>query len=140
MMKQVKRRETGSVLVESSLVLLVFMLMLLSTFDIGQVLLLHQSITERVREALRYGVVNTYNATAIRNYVLYGQTTAPTNSSSTFYSLTSSMVSVQRSDAGTDDDRVTITVSNYPYIFLTPMISGSHTGAPIMETLPYEGP
>jgi TadE-like protein len=133
-----KRGERGSTFVESALVLVVFLVMLISTFDVGQVLFLHQSITERIRAALRYGVVNKYDATAITDYILYGQPNAPA-SGSTFFSLTPDMVSVQRLDAGTADDRVVITVKNYPYEFLTPFLAGKQKGAPIIESLPYEG-
>lgn len=132
-----KSRERGSVLVETALVLIVFLWMLLSIFDFGQVLFLHQAITERIREALRYGIVNSYSATSIQNYVLYGQPSAGVQAD---YSLTPAMVSVQRLDAGTSEDRVTITVSGYPYVFITPLIAGQRTGAAITETLPYEGP
>jgi len=127
-------------LIESSLVLLVFLMILFSTFDFGQALFLHQSIVERVRAAVRYGAVNSYDGTgtAIQNYVLYGQPTAPAPGTPTFYSLTPSMVSVQRADAGTEDDRIVVTVKNYPYVFLTPFLAEQKTGAPIMETLPYE--
>jgi Flp pilus assembly protein TadG len=139
MIPQSNNRQRGNVMVESALVLLVFFLVVFSILDFGQVLLLHDCLTERVRSALRYGVVNSYDGTAIQNYVLYGQPVAP-SSGSTYFSLTASMVSVQRSDAGTADDRVTITVSNYPYVFLSPFIAGQKTGAPIVESLPYEGP
>ena len=134
-----KKHERGNVLVESSLILIVIMSMLISIFDFGQVLFLHQSLTERVREALRYGTVNAYDATAIQNYVIYGQPSPPDGAVAN-YSLTAAMVSVQRADTGTPEDRIVITVSNYPYVFLSPFIAGQQRGAPITETLPYEGP
>ena len=133
-----KSKQRGSLMVESALVMLVFMTLLISLFDFSQVLYVHQGITERVRTGLRYGIVNTYDATAIKNYVIYGDPAAPSGSSA-WFNLTSDMVAVERDDAGTSDDRIKITVSNYPYIFLSPFIAGSRTGSPIMETLPYEG-
>ena len=138
MINTLRNKERGNLLVESALVLLAFVLIVISVFDFGQVLYLHQAITERVRSALRYGIVNSYDSTAIQNYVIYGQP-APPASAPRNYSLTTAMVSVQRADAGTSDDRVTITVSNYPYLFLSPFIAGARTGSPIVESLPYEG-
>lgn len=137
MKRLTQRNQRGNGLVEAALALLVFMSMLLCVFDFAQVLYLHQSITERVREALRYGIVNSYDATAIQNYVLYGQPTQPAGASP-YFSLTSNMVSVQRVDAGTSEDRIVITVSNFPYVFLSPYIAGNKTGAAITEALPYE--
>jgi hypothetical protein len=138
MMDRSKNKERGNLLLESALVLLAFFLIVISVFDFGQVLYLHEGITERVRAALRYGTVNSYDGTAIQNYVIYGQP-APPPSANPDFSLTPAMVSVQRADAGTTDDRVTITVSNYPYLFLSPFIAGARTGSPIVESLPYEG-
>jgi len=123
--------------VESALVLIVFMVMLIGVFDVAQMLYVHTSITERIRGALRWAVVNTYDETAIRNYVLYGQTTAPQNGS-TLFSMTTSMVDVQRVGEGTTDDRIVITVSNFKYTLLSPFVSGVKTGASIVEGLPYE--
>src|SRR5438128_11868366 len=118
MKNKCRKRDRGNALVESALVLIVFLSMVISIFDFGQVLFLHQSITERVREALRYGIVNMFDATAIQNYVIYGQPSPPPDAPAN-YSLTAAMVSVQRADAGTPEDRVVITVSNYPYLFLS---------------------
>lgn len=125
-------------MVETALVMLVFMLLLIGLFDFAQVLYVHQGVTERARTGLRYGIVNTYDATAIKNVVIYGDPSAPTGSSA-WFNLTSDMVAVERDDAGTSEDRIKITVSNYPYIFLSPYIAGSKTGAPIVEALSYEG-
>ena len=125
-------------MVETSLILMVFLLMVFSIFDFGQVLFLHQSITERVRDALRYGTVNRYDADAIRNYVMYG-TAAPVAGAVASYSLTADMVTVQRSDAGSSGDRITITVQNYPFVFISPLVAGQKSGAAIIQTLPYEG-
>ena len=137
-MTQKNKRERGSAMVEGALVVIVFLTMLLAVFDFGQVLFLHATITERVRSALRWGVVNTYDATAIQNYVLYGQSTAPQQGAALF-SMTPSMVSVQRLGSGTTADRVVVTVSSYNYKFLLPYIAGTKTGATIVEVLPYEG-
>ena len=62
----------GSTLVESVLVLLVFMSTLIALFDCSQFMFLHQTLVERVRAAARYGTVNTYSQTEIQNMVLYG--------------------------------------------------------------------
>lgn len=135
-----KRRgnQRGSSLVETSLVLIVFISMLLGIFDFGQVLFLHQSITEHIRDGLRYGVVNTFDATAIQNVVRFGQAVPP-DGAAPYFGLTPAMVSVQRLDSGTNDDRIVITVSNYPYLFVSPFIAGARTGGVIAGTLPYEG-
>ena len=129
----------GSAMVESALVLLVFMTVLVGTFDISQLLFVQQSITEKVRVAARYGAVNTYNQAAIENMVLYSQSTVPATGGPAF-NLTRSMVTVVRSDAGTPDDRISVTVSNYHFEFITPMVTRAAQGIAITATASYELP
>src|SRR5262245_60093193 len=55
-----KKGERGQALVESGLVFLIFVQVLVGIMDFGQFLYLHQSLSERVRAATRYGAVHTY--------------------------------------------------------------------------------
>ena len=48
----------GQSLVESTLVLLVFLSLLLGVIDCGQVLFAHQALMDRVRGAVRWGIVH----------------------------------------------------------------------------------
>ena len=118
-------------MVETSLVLVVFLMMLIGIADLGQVLFIHASLVERVREGLRYGVI-TYDTAAIKNIVLYG-TPAPADGATPSFNLTASMVSVSRADANTPEDRVVITVSNYPIQWFTPYNAKVTAGKPIVE-------
>ena len=126
-----RRKRRGSVMVESALVLMIFLVMLIGITDLSLVLFIQASLAERVREGLRYGVV-TYDATAIRNIVLYG-TATPADGAVPSFRLTSSMVEVTRLNANAPEDRVKITISNYPVEFFSPYIAGKFTGRPIVE-------
>ena len=53
--------QRGQSMVEATLVLLVFFTLLLGVIDCGQVLFAHQSLVERVRAAVRWGVVHPWN-------------------------------------------------------------------------------
>ena len=128
--RETKKREKGSALVETSLVLVIFLLTLIGIADIGQFMFQHASIVERVRAGLRYGVI-TYDPAAIRNVVLYGTPTPVAGTTPSFH-LTASMVEVSRLDANAIEDRVKITVSNYPVEFFTPFIARQVTGKPIV--------
>jgi hypothetical protein len=136
-MRQNRKSRRGSLMVESSLILLVFMTILIGTFDISQLLFVQQSITERVRVAARYGAVNTYNQAAIENMVLYNQPTVPATGSAAF-SLTRSMVTVVRSDAGTPEDRISVTVANFPVEFITPIVARVAQGIAVTSSASYE--
>ena len=124
-------------MVEAALVTLVLVAVLIGIFDLGLVLFIHQTFATRVRSAVRYAVVNTYDETAIKNMVLYGQ---PTAGASGVFGLTAGMVSVARTDIGTNDQRIVVTISGYPYHFFSPWIGGSFNGRSIMAGLPLETP
>jgi len=121
----------GSAMVETSLVLIVFLMLLIGIADVGQMLFLHVSLVERMREGLRYGVI-TYDPTAIQNIVLYG-TASPADGATPSFNLTASMVNVSRMDAKAPEDRIVITLSNYPIQWFTPYIATKTTGKPIVE-------
>jgi hypothetical protein len=118
-------------MLETSLVLIVFLMLLIGIADVGQVLFMHASLVERMREGLRYGVI-TYDAAAIQNIVLYG-TASPPQGATPSFNLTASMVSVSRMDANAAEDRVVITLANYPIQFFTPYIATRTTGKTIVE-------
>jgi len=65
---QKKHSERGSQMVETSLILLTFLLMLIGTIDFGQVLYFHQSLVERARAAARYGAINPTDPPASRTW------------------------------------------------------------------------
>lgn len=136
--RSANRRRRGSVLVESSLILIVFFVVLIGTFDVSQLLFVQHSLTERTRNAARYGAVNTFDQTAIENMVLYNQPAIPDGATPAF-NLTRAMLAVSRQDAGTPEDRVVVTVAWYPIQFFTPWIAGTTTGVPITTCASYEG-
>ena len=132
-----RRRQRGNTLVESALTILLFVTVIVTIADFGQILFVHQTLAERVRAALRHGSVNTYNADTIRNVVLYG-TYDPAPGAVPSLRLTPQMVTVSHLGSGTSEDRITVTIRNYPITVLTPFFSGEFTGRPITGTMPFE--
>jgi Flp pilus assembly protein TadG len=124
-------------MIEGALVALILVAVLIGIFDLGLVLFIHQTFANRVRSAVRYGVVNTYDPTVIKNMVLYGQPTAGAAGS---FGLTAAMVSVTRTGVGTNDQRIVVSISGYPYRFFSPWIGGPFNGRAIMASLPLETP
>ena len=132
------RKQSGNLAIESALSLIVFTMMLIAIMDFAQIIFQHQTLVERVRAAVRHGAVNTFDAGEVRNMVLYGVAT-PSSGAKSSFNLTADMVAVSRLGSGTPDDRVTVTVSNYTVLVLTPFFAGRMRGLPITGTLPYEG-
>jgi Flp pilus assembly protein TadG len=133
-LSQNRRNQRGSALTELSLIFIVVLSMLVGALDFGQFLFIHNSLTERAREGVRYGVTTSpIDTTGVQNMVMYGTTTAGTTAS---FGLTSSMVVVSTSGSGTDDYRLSVLVTNYPYTIFSPWIAGSYTGPNILAELP----
>src|SRR5215510_9344766 len=132
-----QKNSRGAVLIETGLILVVFLFMLMGAFDFAQYLFIHQALVDRARTAARWGAVNDpTNTSAIQNMVLYNQTTVPDGASSGIFGLTSSNVTVSTPGAVTDDYRLVVTITNYSYVMISPIIGGTHTGADIRISIP----
>jgi hypothetical protein len=117
-------------MVEATLVLMVFFTMLLGVIDCGQVLFAHQSLVERVREAVRWGVVHPWNqqngGDAIVNLILYNQTEAPQGETASFLGLRPENVVVRHQPATPDrpdDETLRVTIVNFRSQFFSPWIA-----------------
>src|SRR5579864_7438594 len=138
------KRQRGSALVEGALIFAIFTYMMIAVVDFGQFLFVHQTLTERAREGVRYGIVNDpTNATSIQNVVLYGQASggsvpnSPTNSDVGIFGVLRSQVVVSATGtSGTDDYRLNVKVQSYSYTIYSPLIYGSYTGPNILASLP----
>ncbi len=74
-MRRTRPSERGQTLIEGALALLVFFSLLFGVIDCGLVLVRHQSLVERVRSAVRWGVVRPWDGSGeqIANLILYDQ-------------------------------------------------------------------
>lgn len=116
------RRRRGQSLVEGTLVLMAFFGLLLAVVDCGQVMFAHQSLVERTRAAVRWGVLHNWQGPdPIVNLVLYGQTAAPNPSREGYLDLTPDNVQVAYQppqDGSTDNEILTVRIVNYtPHLF-----------------------
>src|SRR5690348_492998 len=105
------RKRRGGSLIESTLVMMVFLTLMFSIFDAGYVLFEHATLLHQARTAARYGAISPEDLPAIRNIVVYGNAAAPHNTPPGIFGLQSSMVRVARHDDWTPEDRIVITVS-----------------------------
>jgi len=132
-----RKAAKGSVMVELSLIAVVFFALLIGIMDFGQFLFFQQAIVERARYAARWGALNNAtNSTAIQNMVLYQQSTAPTDGTTPAFGLSASNVTVSTADAGTDNYRLVVQVSGYSFKMLSFYLAGSYTGSPIRVSVP----
>ena len=137
-----KSRERGQSLIEGTLVLLAFFALLFVVVDCGQVLVAHQSLVERVRSAVRLGVVRPWDGSGeqIANLILYNQTDEPRTATEGYLGLTRGNVQVRYQPAlpeRPDDEVLSVAIVNYHYRFLSPWVAQTFVNPrPVAITAP----
>ena len=128
--KNRNHKRAGHAMLESAMMLSVILSVLIGAFDFGQILFTRQMLVERVRIALRWGIVNAYDETKVKNMVRYGQSTTPNGTPVSYLGLTSAQVSVVKTNGTTADPndlRLTISIIDYQYKLFTPKIAKTFT-------------
>lgn len=131
-MTRARHSERGQTLVEGAIALLMFFTLLFAVIDCGLVLVRHQSLVERVRSAVRWGVVRPWDGSGeqIANLILYDQPTEPSTAIHSvgggYLGLTRENVRVHyqpASPARPDDEMLSVSIVNFHYQFLSPWIT-----------------
>jgi len=142
MIRRRSRSQRGQTLVEGALALLVFITLLFAVIDCGLMLVKHQSLVERVRSAVRWGVVRPWDGTGeqVANLILYDQPDAPRRATGGYQGLTRENVQVRYqppSAARPDDEVLSVAIVNYHYQFLSPWITQTFVSPrPVLITAP----
>ena len=109
-------------MVECALVLFLFLFVLIGILDMGTILFTYQGLVQRVQAGARYGIVNTYDATKIKNVVAYGDPDGGTNP---FFGITADLITVETDDLDNQISRVQVFIDDYPMYLFTPFVSGA---------------
>jgi len=134
-----RKKQRGQAFIESALIMLIFVPVLVGIADFGQVIYFHASLTERARAAARYGAVHTYtDGSAIKNVAVYNDPSPATGTAGLVPYLTTSLVTATLDDANTDSARITVTITNYPFNFISGFMSHSTWYKTVITTEPYE--
>jgi Flp pilus assembly protein TadG len=128
-----RRKQKGATLVEASLSLTLFVLVIFTLFDLGYVMYIHQTLTERARAAARYGSLNPTDTTGMKNVAVYYATTG---SGTGVLGISPSNVTAVRAGSGTTADRITVTISGYNFFAVWP--GRTRGGLPIAVSMPVE--
>jgi len=138
-----RKNQRGQALVESVLIMLIFVPALIGIMDFGQFLYFHQTLSDRTRAAARYGAVHAFDATAIANVAMYNDPAGSAKGATVVLpylqssnSANDAYVSATLSDAGTENARVRVTITNYPYNFI--WMPTSINKRTVTDTEPYE--
>src|SRR5262245_4039292 len=121
-----RKGRRGQALVESALILMLFLALLIGALDFGELLLFHQSRVVRVRLGLRGAAMQAYDETSIKNFIRYKQTTQP-SCASPFLGLADSNIAITRYDTGYPTERIQIAIVDYQFRFFSPFIARTFT-------------
>lgn len=123
------RGRRGSTIVETALVLSLVLFTIFFIIELGIVLFVHQGLTERARSAVRYAVVNTYDATKIKNLTVYGNSAG---TGSALFGLTVGDVTVSQFAVDNQYSVIKVRITRTPYQFIMPLF-GMNTILPKAE-------
>lgn len=119
-----KKDERGSTLVEFAIGATVFLTLMFAVVEFGRALWVHNALSDAARRGARYAVVHAAgDSAAVKNVVVYGN---PAGGTTPLVSnLTTSNVNVTYSGFGLSGGTATVSVSNYEFQFVVPLVSTS---------------
>lgn len=127
-------------MLEAALILTVFLTMLISVLDFGQILFIHQMLVERARLAARTAAVTDCDNLCASNLVLYGQRDHPGGEGNGIFGLTPANVFISRRDSGTTAARVVVRIANLSYNSYSPLMAGRLRNIPVTVAVSMETP
>jgi Flp pilus assembly protein TadG len=136
------QKQKGNAFVETALVLGVFVFVLIGIVDFAQILHVHQSLFERVRNVARTAAIKGLTEAQIRDLIVYGRliSSGSGRPSSGFMGMRPENVTVQILDRTYNEQRLVVDVKGVPVLILSPLITGQGKNLPIQITVPLEAP
>lgn len=124
--KQFKSDECGATLVEYSIALLVFLITTFAVVEFGRALWVHNALADAARRGARYAALHSANDIAdVKNVVVYGDPAG--GDQPAVPNLTVDNVAVNYSDFGLNKGTVAVSVTNYQFQFVVPIIGTTIT-------------
>src|SRR5919108_955177 len=119
--KALNNDQRGSSLVEFAIGATIFITVMFAILEFGRALLVHNALTDAARRGARYAVVHTAaDADAVKNVVVYGDSAGGTKP--VVDNLTTANVTVTYSNFGLDGGTVAVSITNYQFQFILPLV------------------
>lgn len=133
-LKKNKNNERGSTLVEFSIGVLVFATAMFAVLEFGRVLWAHNALTDAARRGARYAVLHTENdVDQVKNVVVFGDAAGTGNPM--LPNLSAANVNVAYNGFGLNDGTVTVSITNYQFQLVIPMVGTTITMPSYSTTL-----
>lgn len=135
--KHCRNNERGSTLVEFSIGVTVFLTAMFGVMEFGRALWVHNALTDAARRGARYATMHSPNdVDGVKNVVVYGD---PTGSGQPMLNnLTTANVNVTYNNFGLNDGTVSVSITNYQFQFVLPIIGTTITMPSYTTTLTAE--
>jgi Flp pilus assembly protein TadG len=118
------KNERGNTLVEFAIGATVFLTVLFGVIEFGRALWVHNALSDAARRGARYAVIHKESdAAAVTNVVLYGDPAGGTTPVVT--NLKAEDVKVTYSGFGLTSGTATVSIENYNFDFVLPIVSTS---------------
>lgn len=125
-MRNQKQRsnERGSTLVEFSIAATVFLMAMFAVLEFGRALWTHNALTDAARRGARYATLQGQDKEdLVKNVVVYGSPNG--GSQAVVQNLTTDNVDVVYDSYGLDSGTVTVSITEYKFEFVIPIVSTS---------------
>ncbi|HKV36926.1 MAG TPA: TadE family protein [Pyrinomonadaceae bacterium] len=136
-MKTCRENERGSTLVEFAIGATVFITAMFAVLEFGRALWVHNALSDAARRGARYATLNTSASSAqVKNVVIYGN---PEGSGLPMLNnLGAGNVDVSYSGFGLNNGTVSVSITNYQFQFVIPIVGTSITMPSYRTTLTAE--
>lgn len=133
-LKRCKDNERGSTLVEFSIGVTVFATVMFAVLEFGRLLWVHNALTDAARRGARYAVLHSQSdSAAVKNIVVYGNEAGTGNPM--LQNLSPDKVNVDYNNFGLNDGTVTVSIDEYQFQFVLPLLPTSVTMPSYSTTL-----
>lgn len=124
--KNRKDNERGSTLVEFSIGVTVFVMAMFGVLEFGRLLWVHNALTDAARRGARYAVMHSASdESSVKNIVVYGD--AAGSGQPMLNNLSTANVVVTYNSFGLNDGTVSVSITDYQFQFVIPIIGTTIT-------------
>lgn len=132
-----KNNERGSTLVEFAIGVTVFVTAMFAVLEFGRALWVHNALADAARRGARYAVLHSANdAAGAKNTVVYGN--AAGSGQPMLSNLSTANVEVTYTNFGLNDGSVSVSIKNYQFQFVIPIVGTTITMPKYTTTLTAE--
>jgi Flp pilus assembly protein TadG len=135
--KNCRENERGSTLVEFAIGVTVFLTAMFGVLEFGRALWVHNALSDAARRGARYATMHSpADSDQVKNIVVYGDPAG--GGQPMLENLSTANVNVNYNNFGLNDGTVSVSITNYQFQFVVPIIGTTITMPSYTTTLTAE--